>query len=167
MPSFKVASLEVVASYNQINPPFANRPSPQYISMRLHEDVTQIVDVGAVLAELQQNDYTTETAKAALVAAKNDLVAKLNAHAPGVQLVWSPAVVYRLNSGGSHETVGWLLKEQGGASVPWAFSFVLDGQSIEGFVALSLILAEGAQVPVTEGKAAPRQAQMSKTRVSA
>lgn len=170
MLKFQIQSLDVVASYNQIDPSMTMRPLPAVISDAVFRQISPSLDFAAAFSDLRTKVYEVDpatlpsgqvAAKAAAIAARVDIAAALNAHATGFTIAMDQTfVAYRRTSSGSHETVNFLLKSEGGLpEKPWPFSVNVADQTIDGFVAITSSI--GALVPAESSGSGGDQVQKS------
>ena len=147
MPDFRIATLEVTASYHQINSTYSDaRPTPQYISRLLFESIATILDLESAYGALRDNLYSGADAKAAATAARADVITKLNELSGGVVIELATAPYYRRTISGGHEIVTYVKKGEGGAPpAPWEFSLIVGDQTVTGFVCLSIVLLDAAE----------------------
>lgn len=148
MPDFKVATIELAASYNQIGSSMTMRRTPLYIADQLLQNISEPVDFLAAFAEVQGKTYTAVDAKAAGIDAHAFFLEILNrpqTPATGITYGIDPEAFYQPGSGGYHG-IGLFLNKSvnGGTPEPLPFSFLLDGNRVDGFVAISMYVVDAA-----------------------
>lgn len=157
MPDYQIKDLKIHASYNQINPTpnLSMRANPGRISELVMQQLSETIDLEAVYETLKDTLFTSATGKAAVYQATDAVLAEMNNQAPeGTDLTLYNDPVYRKTSTGTHETINYVLKSEGGGTAePWPFTIEINGYLIEGFVCLSVLVVELVAMQSSDGDA--------------
>lgn len=140
---YKVLNLDVVASYNQIDPTFPGRLSPERISYEVFkQEVSSKLNLAALLQSVQSEPIEAETLEQAKSVANALLKEAIlsTGYTPTADSFYKPGPIHGM---------GMFLMKPGGA--PWDFTITIQGKEIKGFVMLYLVFAPATMVSLTSG----------------
>lgn len=150
MPNYRISALDIVASYDRIDETLPMRPTPQDISMAVADEVSASIDFPAAFAALSADSYSADSAKLATPAAQADVLNELQSRAGALLIDLAAAATYRKTSGGSHETIFFLMRSVDGTMQPWRFHLLVKNQFVDGVVCVSLQLSQVVDSSVAE-----------------